>query len=89
MVQHLQSLLRVLQLHHGESSRYEPISQTNIMSESDVNSERNRLGCVVDGPQSTMHALANSTLTNNTLLEESILSNDQTKKKNGKYIFEP
>lgn len=43
------------------------------MSESVVESERNRVGCMVDGSHRTIPPLANSSLTSNTLLEESVL----------------
>lgn len=48
------------------------------MSESVVNSESNRVGCMAEGSQSTMPTIANRALTNATLLEESVLSNNQT-----------
>lgn len=51
------------------------------MLESLVNSESNRVDCMVNGPQSTIPILAHNSLTNNTPLEESVLNNDQNKRK--------
>ena len=51
------------------------------MSESVVHSEGNRVGRMVDGSQSTMPTLANSSLTNDTFIDESGLNNDQKKRK--------
>ena len=51
------------------------------MSESVAYSEGSRVGRMVDGSQSTMPTLANSSLTNDTFIEESGLNNDQKKRK--------
>ena len=40
------------------------------MAESVVHSEENRVGRMVDGSQSTMPTLANSSLTNDTFIDE-------------------
>ena len=57
------------------------------MSESLAYSERNRVGRMVDGSQSTMPTLANSSLTDDTFIEESGLNNDQKKRKWRIYIL--
>ena len=51
------------------------------MSKSVVYSEENRVGRMVDGSQSTMPTLANTSLTNDTFIYESGLNNEQKKRK--------
>ena len=51
------------------------------MTGSVINNESNRVGVVVDGSQASMPTLANSALTYDTQIEDSVLSDNQKKRK--------